>query len=330
MELQATLDAGRTAQKILGVVAMVVTPVGAWKSASGFADVRKSIPMPPTGHFRIGSITKTFTAAVALELVQEGRLDLATTVDRWLPALPNAASITVRQLLDHTSGLFDYAADPAADALGDRPPPQAFLDIAARHPADFAPGSSWEYSNTNYVALGVILERVTGHSFAAEIAARLTTPLGLSDTYLPEGMERPGLVQGARLDGEAYTDITNTTYGKFYFADGGLTSSVDDVLAWNEALVDGKVLGPAALAQMTTVTPASRDGLGPGTGYGLGLMVTSTSLGTEYGHGGGMYGFVCNTIYYKDLGIGVAVLTNSDEADPYALGEQLAAIAAKR
>jgi D-alanyl-D-alanine carboxypeptidase len=324
--LQRTLDAGSASQKILGAVAMVSTPEGIWSGATGFADAAATVAMTPRHHFRIGSITKTFTAALVLQLVDEGRIALGDTIDRWLPSLPSASTITVAELLNHTSGFFDYAAGTEADGLPDRPPPDTFLAIVAKHPLDFSPGSRWEYSNSNYVALGAIIERAAGRSLASQIEERLAQPLGLSDTYLPEGAERSGLAQGTRLEDGRYVDITDTTYSRFYFADGGITSSVADVHAWNRLLLGGRVVSAKALSLMKATAPQSIDGAGPGTGYGFGLQSVATALGTEYGHSGGMYGFMCGTYYYPELDVGVTVLTNSDEADSFALGESLAAV----
>ncbi|MFD0356156.1 serine hydrolase domain-containing protein [Streptomyces sp. NPDC127110] len=245
------------------------------------------------GHVRIGSNTKTFTAVVVLQLVGEGRIGLDTPVDTYLPGLVPGEGIKVRHLLQHTSGLPDYEADVTDDILHRRYlEPRDVLDIALRHKAAFPPGAGWAYSNTNYVVAGLIVQKVTGRPLAEEIDKRVIRPLGLRHTYFPAPGDttiREPHPKGHHQDapGAPVRDVTDIDPSAAWAA-GQMISTNSDVNRFFTALLTGRLLRPAQLAQMRTTVPLGDTG----AGYGLGLMSRPLSCGGVYwGHGGDITGY---------------------------------------
>src|SRR3954447_17938039 len=169
--------------------------------ARGYADRATRRPMRVGDRFRIGSVTKSFAATVVLQLAGEGRLSLDDTVERWLPgAVPGGDAITLRRLLNHTSGLFDYLNDGDKTVLapylaghfGHVWTPQALIGVATSHPPNFAPGARWSYSHTGYILLGMVVQAVTGHPLSAELQPRIVAPLGLTGTSLRSSRDIAG------------------------------------------------------------------------------------------------------------------------------------------
>jgi D-alanyl-D-alanine carboxypeptidase len=271
-----------------------------WQGASGVADLRTRRPMRPQDRYRVGSVTKSFVATVALQLVAEGRLSLSDTVERWLPGLlPYGRSVTVRQLLNHTSGVPDNTLTPSLELFqGNRFRswrPRELVALVAGQPPDFPPGSSWSYSNTGYVLAGMIIERVTGRRLGSELERRIFRPLQLHDTYFPVnfpfllwphsrgyslGLDDEGFpIEGRLLDFTVYNP--SLAWGA-----GNIVSDLDDLARFYRALLGGWLLPPAQLAEMKTTVQ-----LEPGVGYGLGLFVFDTGCGPIWGHGGAIPGF---------------------------------------
>ncbi|MFJ6779812.1 serine hydrolase domain-containing protein [Streptomyces yangpuensis] len=263
---------------------------------AGVGDLATGSKAPRDGQVRIGSNTKTFTAVVVLQLVGEGRIGLDAPVDTYLPGLVRGQDIdgrriTVRQLLQHTSGLPNYTKYD----LEPRPyRPRDLLDIALRHKADFAPGTKWEYSNTNYVLAGLIVEKVTGHTLAEEMDRRIIERLGLRHTYFPApgdaAIREPhphGYLREAA--GEPLRDVTETD-PSWSWAAGQLISTNSDLNRFFSGLLSGRLLPEAQLAEMRTTVPAPY--FGRGAGYGLGLVSRPLSCGGVYwGHGGSYPGY---------------------------------------
>ncbi|MFC9583066.1 serine hydrolase domain-containing protein [Streptomyces yangpuensis] len=263
---------------------------------AGVGDLATGAKVPRDGQVRIGSNTKTFTAVVVLQLVGEGRIGLDDPVDTYLPGLVRGEDIdgrriTVRQLLQHTSGLPNYTK---YDLEPRQYRPRDLLDIALRHKADFAPGAKWEYSNTNYVLAGLIVEKVTGHALAEEMDRRIIERLGLRHTYFPapgdatvrESHPR-GYHRGAA--GEPLRDVTETD-PSWSWAAGQLISTNSDLNRFYSGLLRGLLLPEAQLAAMRTTVPAPY--FGRGAAYGLGLVSRPLSCGGVYwGHGGSYPGY---------------------------------------
>ncbi|MFH8518435.1 serine hydrolase domain-containing protein [Streptomyces gelaticus] len=266
---------------------------------AGVGDLATGSKVPRDGQVRIGSNTKTFTAVVVLQLVGEGKIRLDAPVDTYLPGLVRGDGIdgrhmTVRQLLQHTSGLPNYS-----NYLGEEVryfAPRELLGIALQHKADFAPGTDWKYSNTNYVLAGLIVEKVTGHPLAREMDRRIIKRIGLHHTYFPspgDATIREAHPKGYYRDSAdaPLVDVTeiDPSWG---WAAGQLVSTDSDLNRFFTALLSGGLLKDAQLTQMRTGTEPADATFGPGARYGLGLVSKPLPCGGLYwGHGGSFPGY---------------------------------------
>ncbi|MFB8208747.1 serine hydrolase domain-containing protein [Streptomyces sp. NPDC056010] len=296
---------------VTGVSVRLETPHRVRTVRSGVGDLRTGQPVAKNGYLRIGSTTKTFVATVLLQLGGEGRLSLDDTVDTWLPGLVRGHGndghrVTLRHLLQHTSGLPDYIGDvvPDLSAAGYRVnrwttyTSRQRVALAMKHPPSFAPGLGWEYSNTNYVLAGLVIKAVTGHSWEHEVRARILRPLRLTRTLTPGNWPfLPGSHARNYQQFEPGGAMTDTTVAYLPFdadADGSMISTAADTNRFYTALVQGRLLAPAQLAEMqrTVEVPADR-GFPPGTRDGLGLLWTPLSCGGGYwGHSGDGFGYL--------------------------------------
>ncbi|WP_105975272.1 serine hydrolase domain-containing protein [Streptomyces geranii] len=281
---------------------------GVWKATAGVGNLRTKQPRSAHDNFRAGSITKTFVATVLLQLEAEGRVSLDDTVDTWLPGTVrgnghDGRKISLRQLLNHTSGIFNYTDDEYVQSEIFLPDnffrnkyrtwaPEEIVGIAMGHKPEFAPGTAWGYSNTNYTLAGMVIKKVTGNSYGDEVRARVIEPLGLHGTYMPGTDHRV-----PQPSSRAYSQLADNTTGKIYDvtefnpsaanAAGEIISNPGDLNRFYSALLRGKVLPPKQLAEMKTTVPAEVvDGR-----YGLGLIENELSCGvTIWGHSGGIHG----------------------------------------
>ncbi|MFJ2347006.1 serine hydrolase domain-containing protein [Streptomyces antimycoticus] len=302
--------------------------------------------------FRMGSNTKTLVATLILQLVAERRVNLTDSVESWLPGLvPGGRAITLRMLLNHTSGLYDYTDDPAglASVTGQDQrqwAPEELLALATRHQALFTPGKKWSYSNTNYIALGMVLEKATGRSVADLIDERIVQPLRLTHTYLAttaawrHGDDRthahgyepdaahlgpllpPGMPPGTSFAGPSHDDHVDTAgiNPSWAWAAGAVVSTAADWARFDTALMSGQLLPPAQLRQMRTTVP--EDPAAPeATRYGLGLEEVRTPCGTVWGHTGGIPGYASQNYTDSTGHRTVAILTTT----VFGLSEQKAA-----
>jgi D-alanyl-D-alanine carboxypeptidase len=269
---------------------------GSQSVVAGVGNLRTHEPPRPSGRFRIGSVTKSFTATLVLSLVADGRIHLDAPIDHYLPGvLPYSEPITVRQLLQHRSGLFDYGsvlwANPelvARSRYRDYAPAD-LVRIATRKPLQFTPGSEFLYSNTDYVLLGMLVEKVTGDGYAHELSRRVLDPAGLRHTYLAG--HDPRLRQPSARGYEAVrsparlTDLT--TYNmSVAWASGDIVSTTHDLNLFYSALLGGRLVPPVLLRQMQQTEPAF-----PGFEYGLGLGHTEMCGRQVWGHRGGVPGY---------------------------------------
>lgn len=300
---------------VVGVAAEVTSPGTRTRAVAraGVAERGTRRPMPPGGRFRIGSATKTFTATVVLQLVGEGRLSLEDTVERWLPGVvggdgPDGGSVTVRELLQHTSGIPEVLPEIAAlhSADGYRAErfrtyiPEELAGLAMRRPEDGSAEAAWSYSNTNYILAAMIIREVTGRSWDREVEDRIIRPLGLSGTSTPGTSP---LIPGPHA--RAYTAFgtgtgsgtgTGTGTGidvtvlnaSMAIGSGAVISTTHDLSRFYSALLGGRLLEPAELAEMTATVAAPEMGVR----YGLGLgEIPLTCGGTYYGHPGELLGY---------------------------------------
>jgi len=322
-QLDGVVEAGSP-----GVVALVRSGQQTWQGAGGLGDLGAKRPARAGDRFRIGSVTKSFVATVALQLVGEDKLGLDDHLERWLPGLvPNGDDITVRQLLNHTSGLYDYSDDLP------EPPrpfqPRQLVAIAIGHRPLFAPGKRFFYSNTNYILAGLIIERATGQRLASQLQQRIFGPLDLGDTELPvteqaiAGPHVHGYLprdQGLRVaDGPAgLVDVTKMD-PSWAWAAGAMVSSTADLAHFYQALLGGRLLDPEQLQAMQTTVDASQQ-FGHGVRYGLGLMLLRPGCATElWGHGGALAGYRTTAFSTKDADRQLVTMTNlQPEPDPFA------------
>ncbi|GAA3883883.1 serine hydrolase domain-containing protein [Streptomyces lacrimifluminis] len=306
---QATRAAMNAAVKdgVPGVALQAKDRHGVWKATAGVGNLRTKQPRSAHDNFRAGSITKTFIATVLLQLEAEGRVSLDDTVDKWLPGVVSGnghdgRKITLRQLLNHTSGIFNYTEDKQLQSEIFLPEgffknryrtwtPDEIVKIAMGHQSAFAPGTDWGYSNTNYTLAGMVIEKVTGNSYGDEVRRRVIEPLGLHGTYMPGTS-----VKVPQRSSRAYSKFVEPT-GRVYDvtelnptvanAAGEIISNAGDLNRFYSALLRGKVVPAEQLAEMkTTVATGVPDGR-----YGLGLMENELSCGVKvWGHSGGIHG----------------------------------------
>jgi CubicO group peptidase (beta-lactamase class C family) len=323
-----------------GATVLLRTPQGTFRATVGTTELDAAEP-PTTGdHFRIASNTKTMTSALINLLAQDGRLRMSDPVSDYVPGVPNGEHITIAELLKMRSGLYDYTSAPELAAALDADPgkarsPREMLDIAFRRPPDFAPGSSYEYSNTNYVLLGLVAEKAGGRPLAQQFRDRLFAPLGLTGTSLPGAadvslpspyshgymyggsayalVDRPypaGMRAAARSGKLKPVDYThqNPSYAT---AAGGAVSTADDVATWIRSLVRGKVLGPASqqrwLRSLEPEDPAAPDGRQ--YGYGIAYQRFGPRAAMYY-HGGELPGFNSFIGYDPDNEVTLVIWTN--------------------
>jgi D-alanyl-D-alanine carboxypeptidase len=316
---------------IPGAVLAVHLPNGAtWSGASGLADRESGVGMETATQVRIGSISKMFTAVVVLQLVEEDVLDLDAPVATWLPdLLPNGDAITVRQLLQHTSGLYDYLEDRRFVAEAYQEPertwaPQELVAYATQFPPSFAPGAEnrWDYSSTNYVVLGMIVEQVTGHTLGQELRQRIFEPLALRHTYaVPEET-----VAGPQAHGYSKGDDQTDVAMSFAFATANIVTTVDDLGRFGSALFASRLLEPESLVLMQQFVDGKGQYDMPELAYGLGLMQSSLPSASDdriIGHIGGFGGFRAALWYAPESDMLVVLSVNQASTDPNELAAQV-------
>lgn len=323
-----------------GVQVVIDGPAGHRTFTAGVGDLDTRAPFPDDARVRIGSNTKTYVATVIMRLVAEGKVDLDAPIERYLPGVVqgngnDGSRITVRQVLQHTSGVPDYLGQGAGDGItgqnSDKIDPdeealrwQRFemtelIRRAMTTPPQFEPGAKSVYTNTNYLLAGLLIERVTGNPAADEIGRRILEPLGLRDTYVPAVRETsirgPHARGYHRIDGKSvdYTELDVSWGGTA----GDMVASATDLNRFFIALLSGKILPPVQLAEMKRTVPFDRM---PGADYGLALIHRTAPCGKEvWGHGGSIPGFETRNGVTAD-GTAVTVTVNQlptteEEAD---------------
>jgi len=303
---------------IPGAVAGVWVGGKAWTKAEGKADIEKGTPEKLGYRFRIGSITKTFTATVVLQLVDEGKLTLDDRLDKYIQGFKYGDRITVRQMLNNTSGVYAYDDTPGFTETTLAEPqrrwtPEELIDLAKKGEPYFPPGEGWKYCNTNFVLLGFIAEQVTGKDLGREIEARITRPLGMSDTVFPRasefgGAHSHGYVLWAGRWGkenvEALDDVTymNPSWG---WAAGAMISTLDDLKIWAKALATGKLVS-AEMQKERLTWVKSPGGEAIDAKYGLGIFAMDGLVG----HDGMLWGYNCGMYYFPEQDATFVVLFN--------------------
>ncbi|MBU2668267.1 beta-lactamase family protein [Actinoplanes bogorensis] len=277
------------------------------RARAGFGDLGRKTPVPWDGYFRMGSNTKTFTSVVLLQLVGEGRLSLDDTVEKRLPGVVtgngnDGRRITVRQLLQHTSGIYDYtrSLETVASYDGylahrfDHYEPRDLVALAMKNPPNFTPGTSWDYSNTNYILAGMIVERITGRPWASEVRDRILRPLGLTHTSDPgdrASLPRPHAKEYQQWAPDGPLTDTTLFNPTAAGAAGALVSTPSDLVRFWAALQQGRLLRAPEMAEMhKTVLATTWQDYSPGVRYGLGIEFYPNRCGGYWAHGGDVLG----------------------------------------
>ena len=327
-KLQAKLDEWHKAGKFAGATLGVCQADGnCFGLATGFSDLENKRRMKPTDIMAAGSVGKTYALAVAMQLVKEGKIGLDDRVEKylgaekWFARLPNAKDITVRQLMNHTSGLVRYEfKDQFTKDLTANPDkvwrPEELVAYLLDEKPPFEAGKGWDYSDTNYIVLGMIIERVTGKKFYDEAEKRVLKPLNFKNTFRQDRREIKGLIQG-------YAGADNPFGGKdavlengkfiinpqFEWTGGGFVSTSEDLARWAKAMYEGKAFDAALLPDVLNGVSAPM--LGKETKYGLGVIIRPTRAGLTYGHSGFFPGYMTDMMYFPEQKISVAVQVNT-------------------
>ena len=269
----------------------------------GFANLEWQVPNTPTTKFRLGSITKQFTAASILLLEERGKLKTEDPVKKYMPDAPATwDKVTIFHVLTHTSGIPSFTSFPDYPSREwEAMTPQQLVDWFRDKPLEFEPGTKWNYSNSGYVLLGYLIEKISGQSYAEFVQQNIFTPLGMKDSGYDSNsaiIERRAAGYSRGKDGAENAGFVNMTIP---LSAGALYSTTEDLLRWEQGLFGGKVLSPASLAKMTT--PFKQD-------YAFGLGVSTKNGHKMIAHDGGIQGFNTSLAYYPDDKLVVAVLAN--------------------
>lgn len=301
--VQQALD-GVVAAGSPGAIALVRAGNRTIRLSSGHSNLDPQSPMRANLRARISGVTKSFTATVVLQLVGEGRLDLDDTVEQWLPeVISNGEAISIRHLLNHTSGVYDYVKDPRTLApymAGDWTrifDPLDGVRYAAEHGPQFAPGTALDYSNTNYLLLAMIAETITGRSIGSLLRSRIFTPLGLDHTSYPTSSQIRGRHVHGYMVVEESPPVDITAFSPTVAAaSGAILSNADDLARFYHALLRGRLLTPHLLRQMQTIDPVATGGIPDagilGGGWGLGLLREDFPCGQAWGHDAETLGYM--------------------------------------
>ena len=312
--------------------AVIVTEGGktVYARGRGLADIEAGRPITPDTVFRLGSITKQFASAVLLQLIDEGKLSLDDPLSKFLPDYPQpGASATVRQLLNHTSGVQSYTGIPGwmeekntARAVTTDQLIAVFKDM----PSPSKPGEEWNYNNSGYVLVGAIVEKVTGKPWHQVVEERIAAPLKLATIRYGVGEESIAAMARGYTDGDKGPAPAKKIHMSVPHAAGGLVGSVTDLATWANALHRGKVVSAASYAAMTAPTKMPD---GKIEKYGFGLGIDDVRGRRSVGHGGGIFGFSTSSLYVPEKDLFVAVFTNSDDpaTPPDVAALKLAALA---
>lgn len=295
-------------------VAIVQEGKLAYARAYGLADVASKAPATPQMRYSIGSISKQFTTAALLLLAEEGRLSLDDKVIRWMPDLTRAGDVSIRHLLSMTSGYQDFwPQDYVMPGMLEDVTVEKILNDWAKKPLDFEPGSKWQYSNTNYVIAGAIVNRVSGMPFFEFLQKRIFTPLGMTTVYnTDQAALGPGEPTRYHRYSLAPVRLAPKEGRGWMYAAGGLAMTAADLAKWDIAMIERKLLRPESWAEMQRETLLTS---GAGTNYGLGVGVATVDGRRVISHGGEVSGFTARNEVYPDERAAIVVFTNLDATD---------------
>jgi CubicO group peptidase (beta-lactamase class C family) len=314
-------DAAMSAMRVEHIpgLAVVVSDRGVVTVRSyGFSDLKTKTPVTPDTQFQIGSITKQFTAAAILQLVEGGQLSLDDRLGRFLPSYVQGRGVTIRELLGQTSGIPDYLEGDVTESSTHRVGFDAILARVDHKPLDFAPGTFWAYSNTNYLILGRIIELVSHENYESYLREHVLEPAGLTHTgFMQESPRSDGYVGGA--SGAVPASPLDASWAG---AAGELVSTASDILTWDKALLSGAIISPADVALMRE---DGRLASGEDTGYGFGWFVDRDGSRERIWHGGNTWGFASSNVTYPQDGVTIVVLANLNTADTKSIASRIIA-----
>ncbi|HUF03590.1 MAG TPA: serine hydrolase domain-containing protein [Aridibacter sp.] len=336
--LQQKLDEWRKSAKFSGATLGICMENGeCFSLATGYSDRTAKTPMKPDDIMLAGSVGKTYVAAVALKLIGEGRIGLDDKIskyfgkEKWFPRLPNSSDITVRQLMSHTSGLVRYEFNPnflkdlAAEPQKYRKPVE-LISYLFDSKAPFEAGKGWDYSDTNFIVLGMIIEKVTGKKYYDLAVKNVLEPLKLKRTKPQDGPVIKGLIQGYAGAGnpfggfdEMIRDGKFVINPQFEWTGGGMASTSGDLAKWAKAMYEARAFKKEMLDEMLKGIPAPM--LGQNVEYGLGVIIRPTLQGLTYGHSGFFPGYMTDVMYFPEKKMSLAVQVNSSV--PRDLGKPL-------
>lgn len=317
---RAAVQAYVEKNRFSGTVLVAKNGVPVFREGFGLANRELNVPNTSETVFRIGSITKQFTAAAIMQLAEAGKLSVEDPISKYYANAPAAwAKVTIRHLLSHRSGIGDYTSLPnffEKLAAEDRTPEQ-IIEMTRDQPLAFEPGTKFAYDNSGYIVLGYVIEKVSGQTYADYVEQHIFKPLGMRDS----GYEVSTAILPRRAAGYGFADgkWTNATYiaMSLPYAAGSLYSTVDDLLAWEQALFSDKVVSAASRAAMTT---------DQGDKYGFGLLIDDLGGHKNIWHNGGINGFSTHMVDFQDDGLTVIALANLESARSTRLATEIARI----
>jgi len=287
--------------------------------ASGVADLKTNAPLKTTDRLLAGSIGKTFVAALALLLVEDGKLNLNDKIEKWLgseswfPKLPNGKDITLRMLLNHSSGIENHVdlesfQKQLLKSVGHNVKYEELISFVLNSKPLFPAGSDYHYADTNYILVGLIIEKVSGKTLYESINERLLNPYKLERTIPSNASALPEVANGYVENKPLIVDGKFTINPQWEWAGGGFASTAEDLARWGGLLYSGSILSPASMDEMLKSTT-----FGEGAGYGLGVMITRSKWGRSYGHDGEFPGYLSDLRYYTKYKLAISVMVNSDD-----------------
>jgi len=295
-----------TYNRFMGSIAISHNNALVYQKSVGYGNISENIKSTENSKYRIGSISKTFTSTLIFMAVEENKLNLNQTIDRYFPEIPNASKITVGNLLNHRSGIFNFTNSPDYLTWHTEPKTEAeLIDLISKSGSVFEPDSKAEYSNANYVLLAFILEKIYNQSYSEILTEKITGPLQLSNTYAGEEMNPEGgevysykyMDQSWRMEPDTDMSIPKGA--------GNIISTPSDLTKFIYALFEGKLISSGSLNLITRITD----------NYGMGIFKTPFYAKTGYGHTGGIDGFSSVLVYYPDDKVAVAITSNALHAN---------------
>lgn len=331
-KIEAKLSELKASAEYPGVTVGFVLPDGTSSSVSvGYANLESQTSLKPRDRMLAGSIGKTYVAAVVLQLVQEGKLHLDDKIEKWFgreswfERLPNAHDLTLRMLMNHSSGIPEHVLDKnflaAIKANPDRVwKPEELINYVLDAKPLFVAGKSYSYADTNYILVGMIFERVAKKNLYSEVQRRILKPLKLERTIPSDRRVLPELITGYSMpnspfgyEGAMLREGKSVFNPQMEWTGGGFASTAEDLAKWAKALYEGKVLKAETLTQMLTgIETSGGRGGGQGSKYGLACQIRPSEWGVSYGHGGWFPGYLSEMEYFPEKKIAIAVQFNTD------------------